>query len=82
MVVTDFEYEIQMFPELVWEEATLIVGALTLVQATALVILATAYLLLSRQRPSAGSADADRSDAQPQPQAPPPQAQPPGAASS
>ena len=75
----DTDHLIQMFPELFWEEATLIVGALTVVQATALVILATAYLLLSRPRPSTAS---DVAADQPQPQAPPPQAQPPAAGSS
>lgn len=40
---------IQMFPEPFWEEATYIVGIMTLAEATAIVIVATAYLLFSRR---------------------------------
>ncbi len=79
----DTDHLIQMFPEAFWEEATLIVAALTLVQAGALVIWATVYLALSRPRPAALSRGVSAEEAQPQPQAPPPaQAQPPESASS
>lgn len=74
---------IQMFPESFWEEAVYIVGALTLVQATLVVVAATGYLLVTRETPpgdatvSGPRGAQHRSDAQfEQAQAPPPQ-QPP-----
>lgn len=76
------DHLIQMFPEAFWEEAVYIVGALTLAQATLIVIAATAYLLLARDnrpaevlaRASGGAYGGVRQFEQTQP---PPQ-QPPG----
>ncbi|MGE5595063.1 MAG: TIGR01906 family membrane protein [Hyphomicrobiales bacterium] len=45
----DTDHLIQMFPEPFWEESTYIIGMMTLAEATAIVIAATAYLLVSRQ---------------------------------
>ncbi|MGI8927020.1 MAG: TIGR01906 family membrane protein [Tepidiformaceae bacterium] len=52
----DSDRLIQMFPEPFWEEATYIVGALTLVEAAAVVIVSVAYLLGTRQGPDLGAA--------------------------
>ena len=41
---------IQMFPEPFWEEATFIVGGLTIAQATLIVVLSAGYLLFARER--------------------------------
>ena len=46
----DTDHLIQMFPEAFWEDATFIVAALTLAEAVVLVIAATAYLALTRER--------------------------------
>lgn len=40
---------IQMFPEPFWEETTYLVGALTLIEATAVVALSSLYLLFARK---------------------------------
>ncbi|MEO6397911.1 MAG: TIGR01906 family membrane protein [Tepidiformaceae bacterium] len=42
---------IQMFPERFWQESTYIIGALTLVEAAAIVGVALAYLVVTRRRP-------------------------------
>ncbi|GAB4326018.1 MAG: hypothetical protein Kow0010_08880 [Dehalococcoidia bacterium] len=46
------DHLIQMFPEAFWEEAVYIVGALTLVEATIIVVASTAYLLFARDHAS------------------------------
>lgn len=46
----DTDRLIQMFPEPFWEEATFIVGGLTLAQATLIVVISVAYLLFARDR--------------------------------
>ncbi len=75
---------IQMFPEPFWQEATLIAGGATLVQAAALVAVAGTYLWF-RRTPGATDGDAvpaeDAEGQEEQPQPAPPQAQPPGPAS-
>jgi len=49
----DTDRLIQMFPEPFWEETTYIIGIMTFAEATAIVVLSTAYLLLSRQSTNA-----------------------------
>ena len=44
---------IQMFPERFWQESTYIIGALTLVEAAAIVGVALAYLVATRRRADA-----------------------------
>jgi integral membrane protein (TIGR01906 family) len=44
------DHLIQMFPEKFWEEATFFVAALTVGEALAIVIAATAYLFVTRRR--------------------------------
>lgn len=46
----DTDRLIQMFPEPFWEEATFLVGGLTLAQATLIVVISLAYLLFARER--------------------------------
>lgn len=59
----DTDRLIQMFPEPFWEETTYIIGIMTFAEATAIVILATAYLLASRQ---SANAPAQRSEQEPE----------------
>lgn len=47
------DHLIQMFPEKFWQEATYLVGMLTVGEALVVVIAATAYLLFARERRSA-----------------------------
>ena len=44
----DTDRLIQMFPEAFWEESTYLVGAMTIAQATAIVIVSVAYLVFGR----------------------------------
>jgi integral membrane protein (TIGR01906 family) len=46
------DHLIQMFPEGFWQESTVIVGALTLLEAAAIVVGALAYLIASRPKPA------------------------------
>ncbi len=49
----DTDRLIQMFPEPFWEEATYIVGALTLAEALLVVVASVATLVLAKERPPA-----------------------------
>lgn len=49
----DTDHLIQMFPEGFWQEATYIVGALTLIEAVLIVVVSLAYLRFSRAESSA-----------------------------
>ncbi len=51
----DTDRLIQMFPEPFWEEATYIVGALTLAEALLVVVASVATLVLAKERPPAAA---------------------------
>lgn len=63
----DTDHLIQMFPQPFWEEATVIVAALTLAEATIIVVAATAFLLFSRAPLPAPSPQAGRRAVAPPP---------------